>query len=51
MNVWGDSVGAGVVERLSQKQLGQMDDEDNLEKNGNGELNRGYEDSTINTML
>ncbi|KAI0216341.1 Excitatory amino acid transporter 1 [Lamellibrachia satsuma] len=51
VNVWGDSVGAGVVERLSQKQLGQMDDEDNLEKNGNGELNRGYEDSMINTML
>ena len=27
MNVWGDSVGCGVVEALTQKQLDEMDDD------------------------
>ena len=57
MNVWGDSVGAGIVESLSLGQLSKMDDEEitekhSAEKSQNGELNHGYEDQTFfNTSL
>lgn len=51
VNVWGDSVGAGIVEKLAEKQLVTMGDENDTK--GNGELNHGYDDDkhTLNTML
>ena len=51
VNVWGDSVGAGIVERLCQDQLSKMDDEEITEKSQNGELNHGYADQSFNTSL
>ena len=43
INVWGDAVGAGVVENLSRKQLQKMDRQEQAEEAAKeGKLNPAY---------
>ena len=60
MNVWGDSVGAGVVEALSKSKLAEMDEEEKMKalefpEKGypdnsypyNGSSNPGYDNTEL----
>jgi hypothetical protein len=54
INVWGDSIGAGVVEKLSFKQLAKMDEDGILGHGGPGHVNKGfsaYGEKPTNTRL
>jgi hypothetical protein len=43
INVWGDAVGAGVVEALSEKQLRRMDEKERAEEEEKGNANPAYD--------
>ena len=53
VNVWGDSVGAGIVEKLAGNQLDTLGDAIDNDATEKGEHNNGYTDDghMHNTML
>ena len=53
VNVWGDSVGAGIVEKLAGNQLDTLGDAIDNDTKDKGEHNNGYTDAEhmTNTML
>ena len=53
VNVWGDSVGAGIVEKLAGNHLDTLGDAIDNDTKEKGEHNNGYNDDGLmnNTML